>query len=333
MTLLEIASLVPTDSANSGGLYETMLDYPLREGKALRPAMCLATAGMLGVSERHMLPTAAIFELFHNAFLIHDDVEDGSDLRRGAPTLHEIYGKSIAINVGDGMYALALPALLKNLESLSVAKGLKIIKLISKMMQETAEGQMLELSWIREHKNNFNQKLYSRIAYKKTVWYSFLAPIKSACIAAGKDEIRQLDNFATHLGLAFQIQDDVLNLTADSAVYGKEHAGDLWEGKPSLMLLHAYNEASAKEQLLVKRILEKPRLSDVCNASRTEAEVEFLLDLIVTQGSIDFAWNVAQRHALRAQRLIQHFQIQHDIQGEHADFLLHLGSYVVERER
>ena len=181
----EIRRLVPADDPNTGGLYELMLDYPLRGGKGLRPALCIATCRALGGSLAGVLPTAAVLELYHNAFLVHDDVEDGSEKRRQQDTLHRLHGVPIAVNVGDGMLALALRPLLDNMETLGMGRALRLLLEVSQMSQQSAEGQMLELDWVRRVKWRLGDREYVRMVHKKSAWYSFVTPVAAGAIAAG----------------------------------------------------------------------------------------------------------------------------------------------------
>ena len=114
VVLDELESIIPRDHSRSGNLYSLMLDYPLRGGKSLRPALAIASCRVLGGTLAAVARSAAVLELYHNAFLVHDDVEDGSELRRNEPTLSETYGAAIAVNVGDGMLAVCMKALLDN---------------------------------------------------------------------------------------------------------------------------------------------------------------------------------------------------------------------------
>src|SRR6185295_19276952 len=123
----EIRRFIPDDDACGPVLYDLMLDYPLRDAKGLRPALCIAASRALGGGLEAVLPSAAILELYHNAFLIHDDIEDGSEQRRDRPTLHREHGAPVAINVGDGMLALALTPLLDNMRVVGLGKALRII--------------------------------------------------------------------------------------------------------------------------------------------------------------------------------------------------------------
>jgi geranylgeranyl diphosphate synthase, type II len=143
----EIQEIVPNNRFRPI-LYDLVLDYPLRSGKAFRPALCIATCRALGGRLEDVLHTAAVLELFHNAFLVHDDIEDGSLMRRGQPALHQDYGVPIAINVGDSIFALCLQPLLDNTRLLGLGKALHILQIIITMARESVEGQAMELDWI-----------------------------------------------------------------------------------------------------------------------------------------------------------------------------------------
>jgi len=259
----EIRRMMPKDSALGPILYDLILDYPLRDAKGLRPALCLAACRALGGSENAALPSAAIIELYHNAFLIHDDVEDGSLRRRDRPTLHVEHGTPIAINVGDAMLALALEPLLENTRVVGLGQALKILQVIGRMARETAEGQAIELDWIRRGVWSLSDADYRGMALKKTGWYSFIAPVKVGAIIAGAsgEQIALLEQFAADLSVAFQIRDDVLNLVDESRSYGKESLGDLWEGKRTLLLLHALRTVSVDDRRRMESILRMPRPS------------------------------------------------------------------------
>lgn len=264
LTLREIREIIPKAERYRSILYDLMLDYPLRTAKALRPALCIATCRALGGPLEAVLRSAATLELYHNAFLIHDDVEDGSESRRDRPTLHWTHGVPIAVNVGDAMLALALQPLLDNMRLIGMGKALRILQAIARMARESAEGQAIELHWIRSGEWQLTDTDYARMVYKKTSWYSFITPMLIGGIIAGApaERLTALRKFAALLGIAFQIQDDVLNLTAEGTGYGKEAAGDLWEGKHTLILTHALRAASSSERARALAILRKPRPSE-----------------------------------------------------------------------
>ena len=236
----EIKRLYGPGERGSNNLYDLILDYPLRGGKALRPALSIATCLGLGGHLEAILPTAATLELYHNAFLIHDDIEDESWWRRGKPTLHIDHGVPIAVNVGDAMLSLSLQPLLDNVERVGLGPALRILRAVAKMTRLTVDGQALELDWVRSNTWRLDDDDYLKMVELKTSWYSFITPLQAGAIAAGAgpERLAPLESLGRHLGAAFQITDDLLNLRADPEEYGKEIGGDLWEGKRTLMLLH-----------------------------------------------------------------------------------------------
>ena len=238
---------VPAGDGASGTLFDLILDYPLRGGKALRPTLSIATCLGLGGRLEAILPTAATLELYHNAFLIHDDIEDESLLRRGRPALHVDHGIPIAVNVGDAMLSLSLQPLLDNVERVGLGPALRILRAVARMTRRTVEGQAIELDWVRSNAWQLDDADYLAMVELKTSWYSFITPLQVGAIAAGAgpEQLAPLESLGRHLGAAFQITDDLLNLRADPEDYGKEIGGDLWEGKRTLMLLHALRQRRA----------------------------------------------------------------------------------------
>jgi geranylgeranyl diphosphate synthase type II len=328
IALDEIRSFVPRNPRKPGGLYDLMLEYPLREAKALRPAICIATCRALGGSLEAVSRSAATLEFYHNAFLIHDDVEDGSEKRRDEPALHRMVGAPMAINVGDAMLALALEPLLDNVRLLGLGKALRILRAVAQMARVSAEGQAVELSWVRDNRWDQTDHDYLRMVHQKTSEYTFLTPVTIGAIAAEAPAplVYRLRLFATFLGLAFQIQDDVLNLTGDERAYGKEVAGDLWEGKRTLILLHALRSATCDEQREATAILAKPR------PQKTPADISLLRSLIARYGSVQYARGVAARRAARAE--VAFGAIARTLPpSQHLRFLERLTGYVATRQR
>jgi geranylgeranyl diphosphate synthase type II len=326
LILEQIRAMIP-GGRYASVLYDLMLDYPLRAGKAFRPSLCIATCRALKGRLEDVLPTAAVLELYHNAFLIHDDVEDGSLLRRGLPTLHREYGIPVAVNVGDGMFALALTPLLDNMKLIGLGKALRILQTVARMARESVEGQALELDWIRRGEWRLRDRDYAHMCYKKTCWYTFITPILVGALVVGGDErlLSRLRRFATVVGLAFQIQDDLLNLQANQGRYGKEIGGDLWEGKRTLILIHALRTSGGREQERAIAILSKPR------EQKCEEDVAFLFDLIRCSGSLEYAAGVARRFALRAEVFLR--EVEGLTPSVHRDFLQAIADHVVNRDK
>jgi geranylgeranyl diphosphate synthase type II len=342
LTLEEIRRRVPADNRHTGGLYDLVLDYPLRPAKALRPALCMSVCLGLGGNLDAALPSAAALELFHNAFLVHDDVEDASLLRRHEPTLHAKYGVPIAVNVGDGMLALAFDPLLGNVEALGLGPALRILRTFARMARESAEGQMLELSWIRERRWDLRDREYLRMVHKKTGWYSFISPMQVGAMAAGASrETREtVGRFALTLGIAFQIQDDLLSLEGLQGAIGKDALGDLWEGKYTLPLLHALRFLPDDERAEALAILDRPRPDrtvpgrDADAGVRTERDVQRLHALVTGRGgeSLEHARAVASRFARRSLGVLEG-RLRALPESVHRQFLRALVDFVIHRSR
>jgi geranylgeranyl diphosphate synthase type II len=289
LVLDEIRAIVPRDRHDTGGLYQLMLDYPLRYGKSLRPALSIAVCRATGGSLSAVLPTAAVLELYHNAFLIHDDIEDQSYLRRAETTLSRLHGVPTAINVGDGMLALTMQPLLQNIERIGLGKTLKVLRTVARMARESAEGQMLELRWISSGAWDHVDADYVRLVHKKTGWYSFIAPVMAGAIIAGlaDRDVERIGWKFIPLGIAFQLQDDILNLVANETAYNKDLWGDLWEGKHTLILIHALRVAHPVERTEALRILRKPHPAAPpgprCNS---KAQILALMDMLVKENAL-----------------------------------------------
>ncbi|WP_396836800.1 polyprenyl synthetase family protein [Mycobacterium sp. ITM-2016-00318] len=282
----EISRLYGPSRHGPNGLYDLILEYPLRGGKALRPALSIATCLGLGGHLEAVLPTAATLELYHNAFLIHDDIEDESWTRRGKPTLHIDHGIPIAVNVGDAMLSLSLQPLLDNVERVGLGPALRILRAVAHMTRRTVEGQALELDWVRNNTWELTDADYLQMVELKTSWYSFITPLQVGAVAAGAgpEQLKPLEALGRHLGAAFQITDDLLNLRADPEDYGKEIGGDLWEGKRTLMLLHAMRNAAPDDQRRAVQILAKRRPS-----ADDELKLDDLLSRLFDHGDLSRA--------------------------------------------
>ncbi len=279
-------------------LYGLINDFLDRAGKGLRPALCIATARALGGRAEDAFPAAAGLEMLHNAFLVHDDIEDGSDSRRGAPTMHRRTGIPIAVNIGDSMNALAMRLFRKTGERLGPAVAMRIFDEVDHMVVETLEGQAIELGWVRDNDLTVGTDDYLRLVLKKTAWYSFIHPTRiGALVANGQDRnLSRFNRFGYLLGLAFQITDDILNLKGNIARYGKEINGDLWEGKRTLLLTRAFGHAQGPDRAWMSDFLARPR------ERRLPREVLRLHQMIASSGSIEWAQQTAAAFAEAAAR-------------------------------
>ncbi|HSB03216.1 MAG TPA: polyprenyl synthetase family protein [Anaerolineales bacterium] len=308
-------------------LYDLVPLYPRRSGKGFRPGLCIATCGAFGGTVERAYQSAVAIELFHNAFLVHDDVEDGSETRRGYPTLSAEQGAAVAINVGDAMNVLSIGPLMENLETLGPTLTWQVFKEIEHMARQSVEGQAMELGWVRDNPGDLTDEDYLRMVLKKTCWYTCIHPCRIGALigTGGAADLSRFDVFGYYMGAAFQIQDDLLNLLGEEAKYGKEIGGDIWEGKRTLVLIHAINQCAPDEKARILSFLAQPR------AQRLEADVRWVYQIIEKYGSIDYARSCARQLAGAALR--EFFVIYGKLpDSEHKQFLFELIVYMIERD-
>lgn len=306
-------------------LYDLLSDYPQRGGKMMRPSMCIAAARMFGAPLENAMNTAVAIEMLHNALLIHDDIEDGSEKRRGRPTLHKLHGVPLALNAGDTLTLLSLQPLLDNRLRIGERLALRIIEEAERMAQESAEGQAIELGWRRYNTTEIGDADYLEMVLKKTCWLATIFPIRVGALIGSHDSV-ELDPFLRYgffLGAAFQIQDDLLNLVADER-YGKELNGDLWEGKRTLMLIHTISQSTPSERVRLSDILRKPR------EERTLSEVGWMRKLIDKYESTRYARKIAQ--GLAGAALHEYSLLSAGLpDSRDKDFLERIVTWVIER--
>jgi geranylgeranyl diphosphate synthase type II len=284
VTMDRLMALVP-DKEPRRYLYDLVSLYPQRSGKGLRPGLCIATCRAFGGSVRSVLMSAVAIELFHNAFLVHDDVEDGSLNRRGLPTLASEFGLPIAVNVGDAMNVLSIRPLMENLKQLGPTLTWRVFTEIEHMVHESVEGQAMELGWVRDNVCDLSDDDYLRMTLKKTCWYTCIHPCRIGALigSAGAADLDRFNRFGYFMGAAFQIQDDLLNLAGDEAKYGKEIGGDIWEGKRTLVLIHTLNRCNTREKKRLQRFLATPRLD------RSPEDVLRVYELMGKYKSMEYA--------------------------------------------
>jgi geranylgeranyl diphosphate synthase, type II len=325
LTRAAILDAVP-DREPRRHLYDVIRAQLARAGKGLRPALCLATCAAFGGDVARAVQSAAALELLHNAFLVHDDVEDESERRRDQPTVHVAHGVPIAVNVGDAFNALSLRPLLKNVALLGPALAARVHQEVEHLLLQSLEGQAVELGWIRDNRCDVTAEDYLRMSLKKTSWYSFIHPCRIGALVAtdGRIDADRFDLFGYYLGTAFQIQDDVLNLVGEAARYGKEIGGDLWEGKRTLMLVHLFEHATESERDRLRLFLGTPR------ARRLARDVDWVARLMARYGSIEHARGVARRMVEACERCFDEAYAGAR-EGEDTGFLRALVGYMTRR--
>jgi geranylgeranyl diphosphate synthase, type II len=211
-------------------------------------------------------------------------------LRRGEPTLHRRYGRALAINAGDGLAVLALGALRDNERRLGRRLSAQIWSEFDFMARQTVDGQALELGWQREGRTDLTPDDYLDLIMKKTCWYTTVLPLRVGAMigAKGAVELEPMLRFGFFLGAAFQIRDDILNLTGSPAVYGKEPLGDLREGKRTLMLAHLLAAANPRDRERVEHYLALEPVE------RSGVEIAWILTMMDSHGSVAFAEEFAR---------------------------------------
>jgi geranylgeranyl diphosphate synthase type II len=325
-TLAGLLSAVPQREPQRH-LYGPLSSYLTRSGKGIRPALCLATCRAFGGNEADALASATAIEMLHNAFLVHDDVEDESELRRGLPTMHAEHGVPIAVNAGDMLTALSVRILRDNTPRLGMPLASRVYDEFEHLMQESLEGQAMELGWVRDNRCDITDDDYLRMVLKKTCWYSFIHPVRIGALIATRNDVDldRFNRFGCYLGTAFQIQDDLLNLTGDERRYGKEIGGDLLEGKRTLMLIHLLRQLDSREAERVTRFLGQPR------ARRTMSDIRWILGLMRSRGSLEHARKVARQ--LAGATLFEFTQAFRDVpESEERTFLRQIIHYMVSRD-
>jgi geranylgeranyl diphosphate synthase type II len=306
-------------------LYDLLSDYPQRGGKMMRPSICIAAARLFGAPLEDAMHTAVAIELLHNALLIHDDIEDGSEKRRGRPTLHLLHGVPLALNAGDTLTLLSLRPLLDNRVRIGERLTLRIIEETERMARECAEGQAMELGWRRYNTTRIGDADYLEMVLKKTCWLATIYPIRVGALIGSRDSI-DLNPFLRYgffLGAAFQIQDDLLNLVGD-ANYGKEVNGDIWEGKRTLMLIDAFRKSTPRERARLSDILRRPR------EGRTLSEVRWIRKLMDKYQCAEYGRKIA--HGLAGAALHEYSLISAGLpDSRDKTFLEQMVTWVIER--
>jgi geranylgeranyl diphosphate synthase, type II len=308
-------------------LYDLLPIYPNRGGKGLRPALCIATCRAFGGSTFSALKSAAALELLHNAFLIHDDLQDGSDFRRGLPTMHSVIGMPLAVNLADAMSALSMYPLVENRDTLGGFMTHDVLTEVLHMVSVTAEGQAIELGWMRDNEVNLTDADYYRMTLKKTAWYTCIHPCRIGALigSGGSLQLDRFNQFAYFMGVAFQIQDDVLNLVAEYKKYGKEIGGDIWEGKRTMMLINLLNNCDGMEKEKITAFLALPR------EKRDPEDVRWVYRLMEKYDCIDYARMAARELANEA---LKEFNVAYGSAPDSDDkrFIQQIVHYMIERD-
>ena len=281
-------------------------------GKRLRPMLVVlagqATAGTAGTcADHHQL--AAIIEFIHTSTLLHDDVVDESDLRRGRSTANAIWGNAASVLVGDFLYSRSFQLMVE-------LDRMEVMQVLADTTNRIAEGEVLQL--LHVHNPDTDEAAYLRVIERKTA-VLFAAATRLGALLAGADAATQqrLHDYGLALGMAFQIADDVLDYTADADALGKNLGDDLAEGKATLPLIHAMAHADAATRARLRGIVERGDASAMPD----------VLAAIRSAGSLDYSRQRARDYAANAERAVEGLD-----DGDWSRALRGLARYAVARD-
>mgnify|MGYP000433295258 CR=1 FL=1 len=269
-------------------LYEASTHLIKAGGKRLRPLLTVLSCRVVGGNEELAIPAGAAVEILHNFTLIHDDIMDKDEMRRGKPTVHKLWGVEMAILAGDLLYAKAYQALL-GLYKLGVSseRVTRAIELLTWGSVSVAEGQALDMEF--EKRDDVSEEEYLEMIKKKTAAL-FMASAGIGGIVGGGDDnsIRALMEYARYMGIAFQIRDDILGLIGDEKVLGKPVLSDIREGKRTILVIYTLPKLNEKERLKL--------LSVLGNRQASLDELREAAELIRSTGAIEYADKLAEKY-------------------------------------
>ncbi len=268
-------------------LYGPLMKYSKNGGKRHRPLIALAGCLVVGGDMNKAISSAAAIEHFHTAALIHDDIADEAELRRGEPCLHLSEGLGLALNMGDLGLSLVNGTVIND-PTLDDAVKVRVVTELIEMTRRTIEGQAMDIGWARDARYDITPEDYLIMATHKTAHYSGAVPLAVGAIVGGGTEaqIEGLRNFGLDTGLAFQIQDDLLNLIGEEESTKKDFRSDITEGKRTLVVVHALHHGTEQQRARLVEILS--------NKEKDPDALAEAVEIMQETGSIEYARNYAQ---------------------------------------
>jgi geranylgeranyl diphosphate synthase, type I len=299
-------------------LYAPLARYSANGGKRHRPVVCFLGCMAVGGDPVAASSAAASVEHFHTAALIHDDIADEGELRRGEPCLHLTMGLGLAINAGDLALSQVTGTVLQD-KTLDDATKVRVLDELVAMTTRTIEGQALDIGWARDDRWDISEDDYLAMASHKTAYYSVAVPLAcGAIIGGGSDEqVEALRSFGMASGLAFQLQDDILNLVGDKESVAKDFRSDITEGKRTLMAVHALANPAVADEL---RGILASHTTDTAQLARA-------VQLMQQAGSIEHARQLSLELTAQAKAAISNVQL--DAQAK--ELLFSMADFFVQR--
>ena len=294
-----------------------VLEYALfKGGKRIRPLLCILTADLCGNNSKDIYPLAIAFEYLHVATLLHDDVIDHADTRRGRPAANTIFGLSPAILAGDFLHA-------RSMFLVGILGGKQSLQLICKATEAMVAGEFLQLA----NAQNFNQAekdYFAVIEGKTALFIGAVCEIGGIFAGADAKKIKALKDYGANLGKAFQIKDDLLDYLGDPAKTGKKVGNDFCEGKMTLPLIHALNMAGKTEKTFLLNLLKGKK-------SQRRTQIEKVKDIIATNGGFAYAHQLAAELIAAGIAGLDIFTAEEN--GQIVDTLTGLAGYVIHRDK
>ncbi len=287
-------------------------DYLLAGGgKRIRPLLLLLSAKCLGFEGESRIRMGAVVEMLHTATLVHDDIIDTATTRRGRPSTNAKWGSSRCVLAGDWLYMQSFQTALQE-------RNFHLLDLLIGLTQQMVEGELLQMQKLG---HLINEEEYFDLIYRKTACLFKVSMQLGATLASSSDAIEeQLGEYGRNLGLAFQIVDDVLDLTATEETLGKPVASDLREGKATLAVIHALERGTGSDRECIRTVLADGNFSRVRHST--------ILEILHRHGSIEYAMDAARAYAEAARLSIT------DLPKNMAHrALLGIPAYVVDRDR
>jgi len=285
-------------------------------GKKIRPSLVVLSSEAVGGTVEEALKTAAAVELIHTFSLIHDDIMDKDDMRRGKPSVHILWGEPMAILAGDTLFSKAFETVLETqIDGVSYERVVNALKTVVDSCIKICEGQASDMCF--EGNFDVSEAEYMNMIYKKTGALIAAATRSGAIIGGGTpDQVEVLTEYGRLIGLAFQIQDDYLDVISDEENLGKPVGSDITEGKMTLMVVHALSNASDDDKNEIVSILEADEDTDVDRA----------IELFGKYGSINYAHDIALDNVDQAKKLLETLD-----ESEAKVALAMLADYVLQR--
>lgn len=290
-------------------LVEKIGDYIISAGgKRLRPLLVLLSGRALGYPADNLRLLSATIEFLHTATLLHDDVVDMSGMRRGRATANAQWGNAPSVLVGDFLYS-------RSFEMMVELGSLPVMQILSRATRVIAEGEVLQLSKVRDASTT--EETYMEVIRGKTAMLFEASTHSAAALAGASDaQTQALQHFGDHLGIAFQLVDDLLDYQGDAATLGKNVGDDLAEGKPTLPLIYTMREGTAEQAALVRTAIQKGGIEDL----------ESICAAVQASGALDYTARLAREHADKAIACLD--SLPHNA---HRDALIELSRFAVAR--